>query len=144
MDDLKQAIREGDVNFSEYENVIHSHLKDIICTHEIDLVREDSYYLTYLIAIHPDKFNAKMMLLDFKRVGDKVMGEKWIHVYSLMSYPTMRGAIESENIGILEQCLTFVDERIMLENIQNREHGPFAVGVLQRWFYDKFPEYPYI
>ena len=144
MDDIKKGIQEGHIDFFEYEDLIDSHLKDIICTHEINLVREDSYYLSYLISIHPDKFEARMMLRDFTRVGDKVMGEKWIHVYSLMSYPTMRGAIESENIGILEQCLTFVDERIMLENIQNREHGPFAVGVLQRWFYDKFPEYPYI
>ena len=144
MDDLKQAIREGDVNFSEYESVIHSHLKDIICTHEINLVREDSYYLTYLIAIHPDKFNAKMMLLDFKRVGGKVMGEKWIHVYSLMSYPTMRGAIESENIGILEQCLTFVDEHLIIETIRKSKHGSSGDSKLQRWFYDKFPEYPIV
>jgi len=144
MDDIKKGIQEGHIDFFEYEDLIDSHLKDIICTHEINLVREDSYYLSYLISIHPDKFEARMMLRDFTRVGDKVMGKNWLRALSVITEPTMRGAIESENIEILEYLLTFADEHLMIETIRKSKHGSSGDSKLQRWFYDKFPEYPYI
>jgi len=146
MDDIKKGIQGGDIDFFEYEDLIDSHLKDIICMpRRYDFFpRSDSCYISYLISIHPDKFEARMMLRDFTRVGNKVMGKNWLRALSAITEPTMRGAIESENIGILEYLLTFADEHLMIETIRKSKHGSSGDSKLQRWFYDKFPEYPTI
>ena len=76
---------------------------------------EEKIYLTYWIAAHKDIFKGLMMLRAFKVACSTKSQYHWHEIMKVMGYSMMRGAVESQNIKVLEQAMCHVDEYDLYE-----------------------------
>lgn len=77
-------------------------------------------YLTYWMVTHENRELGLNMFEMFKNTCDTALGpSKWNDIMKVFAYPTMRGAVYSQNIEILEHLTFHVGlETIMAENEQ--------------------------
>ena len=77
-------------------------------------------YLTFWMAIHENPDFGLTMFEMFKNTCETALGpSKWRDIMKVFAYPTMCGAVSSQNIEILEHLASHVDpETIMAENEQ--------------------------
>ena len=131
---ISKAIQRGDLRaLRANEDEIVQDVNDMMKNPSV--VWED--YITYWMAIYDDPEIATQMFEVFMntcktalkpQVYDKVLG--------LYSYPTMCGAIYSQNIEILEYIKSRVDSDTIMTEIE-REFG-IEDNEVYRWYQDNF------
>jgi hypothetical protein len=94
-------------------------------------------YLTYWMAAHENPDFGLTMFEVFKNTCETALGpSKWNDIMKVFAYPTMYGAVYSQNIEILEYVKSHVDpETIMAENEQ--EFG-LEYNEVYSWYQDNF------
>jgi hypothetical protein len=109
--------------------------------HVNQMIREPSgdreKYLTYWMAMHYNHDFGLAMFELFKNTCETALGpSKWNDIMKVFAYPTMHGAVYSQNIEILEHLKYHVDpETIMAENEQ--EFG-LEYNEVYSWYQDIF------
>ena len=94
---------------------------------------EEKIYLTYWIAAHRDTFKGLMMLRVFKVACLSKSQYHWHEIMKVMGYSMMRGAVESQNIRVLEQAMCHVDE-IYMERLLHKIDAP----EVSKWYDENF------
>jgi hypothetical protein len=86
----------------------------------VDPSGDPEKYLTFWMAAHENPEFGLTMFEMFKNMCETALGHsKWNDIMKVFAYPTMCGAVSSQNIEILEHLLSHVDpETIMAENEQ--------------------------
>jgi hypothetical protein len=94
-------------------------------------------YLTYWMAAHENPDFGLNMFEMFKNTCETALGpSKWNDIMKVFAYPTMCGAVCSQNIEILEHLKSHVDpETIMAEN--EKEFG-VEDNEVYSWYQDNF------
>jgi len=94
-------------------------------------------YLTYWMAAHENFDFGLTMFEMFKNTCETALGpSKWNVVLKVFAYPTMYGAVYSQNIEILECVKSHVDHERILEEIE-KEFG-VEDNEVYRWYQDNF------
>jgi len=112
------------------EYMLLEHANEMICNH----VDEPENYLTFWMAMH-DNHNFGLAMFElFKNTCETALGSsKWMDVFA---FPTMCGAVCSQNTGILEYVKSHVEpEQIMMEI--EREFG-VEDNEVYSWYQDNF------
>ena len=125
---LQKIIEEGDVEGLKEMG------KDIADYVDYEMTRDNEIHLTYWIAAHEDIPRGVRMLRAFKVACSSHSRYHWHEIMKVMGYSMMRGAVESENINILEQAMCHVDEVDLYEIIGDLDED----NPIVRWYDENF------
>jgi hypothetical protein len=94
-------------------------------------------YLTFWMAAHDNHDYGLTMFEMFKNTCETALGpSKWNDVLKTIAHPTMCGAVCSQNIEILEYVKSHIDQKLIVEEIENE----FGVedNEVYSWYQDNF------
>lgn len=131
---ILQCVKNADFDsLRSREYMLLEHANEMIHNPEGDPEK----YLTYWMAMHDNRDFGLAMFELFKNTCETALGpSKWNDIMKVFAYPTMRGAVYSQNIEILEYLKYHVDpETIMAENEQ--EFG-LEYNEVYSWYQDNF------
>jgi len=74
-------------------------------------------FLTYHLAAHEDHVKGSHMFQAFKRACSESSPYYWSEIMAMFGHSLMCGAVDSQNIKILEHAMCHVDENLLFDRI---------------------------
>ena len=110
--ELRDLINRGDYEvFREKKEDIVDYIDfEIRYEGEGEYEYDDEMYLLYQIAAHEDHAMGRILFQIFKSACCELSQYRWTEVMALMGRSLMCGAVESQNISLLEHAMCHVDE----------------------------------
>ena len=134
--ELRDLIDRGDYEvFREKKEEIADYIEfEIRFEGEGEYEYEDEMYLLYQIAAHKDHRVGRILFQIFKSACREMSQYRWTEVMALMGRSLMCGAVESQNITLLEHAMCHVDEVELYDIIADLDKDNPVV----RWYDENF------
>jgi hypothetical protein len=125
--ELLKLVEDGDANGLREKG------KEIGEYIDYEMRNETGDYLVYQIGAHRDHGKGRILFQIFKNVCHQMSPYRWTEIMALMGRSFMAGAVESQNIKLLEHAMSHVDE-IYLERLLYDVDAP----EVQEWYDENF------
>lgn len=93
----------------------------------------DDKYLLYQIGAHRDHITGRLLFQTFKGVCHDMSPYHWTEIMAVMARSLMCGAVESQNIKLLEHAMAHLDESLLFDLIVLDDESPVS-----KWYDENF------